>query len=328
MRRGVSIIAACGAVAGLLWFATPSAVGDFDPPLPELSNGAEDWIERRESAAHDRFGLVSGTEQRIRWQRPGESTDYVVIYLHGFSATRQETAPLAERIADALAANLFEARLSGHGRATEELADVTAESWIADAAAALTIGETLGERLVVLSTSTGGTLSLALLDHPLMGNVDTLAMISPNIELADDAAKWLTRPGGPFLARLMVGESRSWTAHNDAQERYWTTTYPTDSVIELVRLMDHAARKLPATIEQRVIMFVSPDDQVVSPDAAREAFAAIDAPAKRLVEVTSPGDPSSHVLAGDILSPDSTDDIARQIVAFVTESDATAPREP
>ena len=36
------------------------------------------------------------------------------------------------------------------------------QRWLDDAATALAIGESLGERIVLLSTSTGGTLSIAI----------------------------------------------------------------------------------------------------------------------------------------------------------------------
>ncbi|MDD4273595.1 MAG: hypothetical protein PHG14_07705 [Desulfobacter postgatei] len=38
------------------------------------------------------------------------------VYIHGFSATRKETAPLSDLVAKTLNANLFYTRLSGHGR--------------------------------------------------------------------------------------------------------------------------------------------------------------------------------------------------------------------
>ena len=212
---------------------------------------------------------------------------------------------------------VFETRLTGHGHTQQPMAGATAESWIDDAATALAIGEALGDRLVVLSTSTGGTLSLAMLGKPAMANVDTLAMISPNLMPADPAARWLTRPLGPLLARLMVGETRSWTAHNERQARYWTTTYPTAAVVEVMRLVDRAEARLPATIDHKLIMFVSPADRVVSAAAARAAFDAIEAPAKRWVDVPESGDPSNHVLAGDILAPERTREVADRIVEFV-----------
>lgn len=317
MRRLGSIAVALVAVAAALWLLTPPAVSDYVSPAPDFGDDLDDWIAARESAANDSFGLVEGAEQRIRWQVPGERTAYAIVHLHGFSATRQETAPLAEYIADALGANLFEIRLTGHGHTSEPMAGATAETWIDDVTAALAIGEALGDRLVVLSTSTGGTLSIAMLGHPAMARVDTLAMISPNLMPADPSARWLTRPLGPLLARMVAGETRTWTAHNDLQERYWSTTYPTSSVIEVMRLVDRAESRLPADIDHKLIMFVSPGDRVISPAAARAAFDAITAPKKEWVDIPEAGDPSNHVLAGDILSPGRTRPIADRIVEFV-----------
>jgi len=328
MRRIVGIAALAGLAAAAAWWLTPPAVSDFNPAVPQPVADPDAWIAERDTIADERFGLVAGTEQRIRWQTPGERTPFVVVHLHGFSASRQETAPLADTIADALGANLYEARLTGHGHASEPMAGASAEAWIMDAAQALSIGNALGNSLIVLSTSTGGTLSLAMIGHPLMENVDTLAMISPNLMPADPAARWLTRPAGPLIAKLMVGETRSWSAHNELQERFWTTSYPTEAVVEVMRLVDRARSRLSATIDHDVIMFVSPGDRVISPDAARAAFDALDAPRKRWIEVETAEDPSSHVLAGDILSPGTTRRIAAQIVSFVRQETVSERREP
>ena len=84
--------------------------------------GIEAWIKDREAAVEARYGLIDGTEQRIPWQTPGKRTPIAVVHLHGFSASRQETAPLADVVADALGANLYETRLSGHGHASEPMA--------------------------------------------------------------------------------------------------------------------------------------------------------------------------------------------------------------
>ena len=39
-----------------------------------------------------------------------------VVYIHGFSASPQENEPAVSDIATSLGANLFKARLSGHGK--------------------------------------------------------------------------------------------------------------------------------------------------------------------------------------------------------------------
>lgn len=316
MNKSRTAIAALLAIGTTLWFLTPSRLlsGTTEVQLPD---DLDPWLEKREQLVADRYGLVPGTDKRIHWFSEQKKTLYSVVYLHGFSATRQETAPLAEFVAAALGANLFETRLRGHGREHEALRDVHAEDWLNDAAEALAIGASLGERVIVIGTSTGATLSAAMLRHPAMGSVDTIVMISPNFAPRDSNAAWLTRPAGPLLARMLVGETRSWEPHNAQQALYWSTSYSMDSAVEMMRLVDLANRELPAEIPQRLLMFYSADDAVISPDAARTVFEKTRSPQKAAIEIKNPGDPSHHVLAGDVLSSRMTRQIADDIVEFI-----------
>jgi alpha-beta hydrolase superfamily lysophospholipase len=154
-------------------------------------------------------------------------------------------------------------------------------------------------------------------NHDTAEPVTDIVVISPNLQPSDGKAAWLTRPAGPLIARLIAGDTRSWEAHNEQQERYWSTTYPIEAAVEMMRLVDMLNERLPLQLEQNVLVLLSPDDEVVSPEATKQAFEQIGAPHKALVEIVDPGDPSNHVLAGDILSPGSTDDLTTLIVDFV-----------
>ena len=319
-RRRLFVIAAAAALLGAaIYLNTPPALVNA-ALAPELPDDIEAWLADRERQVASQYALIPDTEKRVTWYgEPGERTAWVVVSLHGFSATRQETAPLAERVATALAANLFETRLSGHGRAQQPMHAVRAEDWLADAAEALAIGARLGEKIVVIGTSTGGTLALAMSDHDTFAAVSDLVLISPNLQPRDGKAEWLTRPAGPLIAKLVNGDTRSWEAHNEQQARYWSTSYPIDAAVEVMRLVDSVQSRLPMKLGQDLLVLQSPDDKVVSPEATRQAFERINAPRKRLIEIEYAEDPSNHVLAGDILAPASTDRIAAEIVTFVAE---------
>ncbi|MCP5090445.1 MAG: alpha/beta hydrolase [Gammaproteobacteria bacterium] len=316
MSKSRSVITALLVLGAALWFLTPS---NLQPAAADvvLPDDLDTWLDQSELQAIKRYGLVPETGKRIRWFGEREQTRYSVVYLHGFSATRQETAPLAEVVAKLLGANLFETRLRGHGRERELLGEVRAEDWLNDAAEALAIGARLGERVIVIGTSTGATLAAAMLDHPAMHSVDAIVMLSPNFAPRDPAAAWLTRPAGPLLARALVGETRSWEPHNEQQGLYWSTTYPIGAAVEMMRLVDLANRQLPAEVSQRLLLFYSTDDSVISPDAALEVFEKSDAPQKAVVRIEEPGDPSHHILAGDVLSPRKTQAIANEIATFI-----------
>ena len=327
-QRALAIAAVVVAgIGGMAWLNTPPALVNAATP-PQLPADIDAYLADAERRVAERFALIPGTEKRVTWHgAPGARTAYAVVSLHGFSATRQETAPLAERVAAALGANLFETRLSGHGHAEQPMHAVRAEDWLADAAEALAIGARLGEKVVVIGTSTGGTLALAMSDHDSAAAVSDLVVISPNLQPSDAKAAWLTRPAGSLVARLVAGDTRSWQAHNEQQARYWSTSYPIEAAIEVMRLVDLVNARLPMAIKQNLLVLLSPGDTVVSPAATRNAFARIRAPHKQLLEIEDAGDPSNHVLAGDILSPGQTDPVAAAIVDFVLrrQGDSESP---
>ncbi len=321
-RKLIALSGLAATLAVIVYLSTPPALVNA-AAIPELPNNIDAYLAASEKRVDQQFRLIPNTEKRVLWREPGVRTEFAVVYLHGFSATRQETAPLAERIANALHANLFETRLTGHGHTEMPLHAVRAEDWLEDAAEALAVGARLGNKVVLIGTSTGGSLALAMSDHDAAKSVSDIVLISPNIEPRNSSAQWATRPGGILVARIVAGETRTWTPRNDLQARYWSTSYPTSAAIEMMRLVDFTQSRLPLEMHQNLLVLLSPDDKVVSPAATKAAFDHINAPRKQLVEVTGSQDPANHVLAGDILAPDSTDDIAATIVDFIK-----APGEP
>jgi esterase/lipase len=287
-------------------------------PAPDPS-GVEARIAAREAREP---GITPGAERRVRWISGAPSRSHVsVVYLHGYSATRQEVHPLPESVADALGANLYETRLTGHGRGGQAMLEGTVAAWQADAREALEIGRSIGERVVLLSTSTGGTLSVWLAHEARGGEIAALAMISPNFAPADKALYLLDTPlVGPALLAWFGADERSWEPLNDAQSRYWTWQYPWRALLELARLVKEVDGIDKSTIRTPALMIYSPRDQVIDPEAVRSAFAAWGTDRKRLIAYERSTDPSQHVLAGDIVSPGSTAEVAALISTFLRQS--------
>lgn len=127
--RGTPRRAAQWAAAALLLLVIGSLAGprvavDTQVAAVRLPAALDSYLALSEAAHPDR---VPGTEKAIVWadSRRREPTDLTVVYLRGFSATRRETWPLAERLASGLGANLFYTRLRGHGLAASALAEAT-----------------------------------------------------------------------------------------------------------------------------------------------------------------------------------------------------------
>jgi esterase/lipase len=286
---------------------------------PNIEGDLTNWLEQSESRANADEALIPDTAKRIRWyqEKRNSKTRYSIVYLHGFSATRQEIAPVGTMVADAIGANLFETRLAGHGHLQHPLEDVRAEDWLDDAVEALTIGAMIGERVIVMGTSTGATLALAMVGHPSFEAVSTIVLLSPNFAVQDTKAEFLTWPGGPQLAYLVAGQTRSWTAQNKLQARYWSTTYPMAAAIEVMRLVKYVRGRLPLQLEQSVLTIYSPADTVVDIDWIVRGFEQLDSPRKELVEMAGSEDQSNHVLAGDIMAPENNEPISALITGFV-----------
>jgi esterase/lipase len=315
------------AIGVLVVFVTIAAL--ISAPRPLVDNAAaitpgeslDDWIDSSEAVVHRRSPIIAGTEKRLLWFDPDTRTvtDTAVVYIHGFSASRGEISPVPERVAHRLGANLFETRLAGHGIQQDPLSGIKAEEWLADAAEALAIGARIGRRIVVIATSTGATLTLAMAGREEMQIVDAIVMISPNFALPDPMAEVLTWPGGPQFAVFTLGSIRHWTPQNDLQARYWSTSYPTVALVEMMRLVQYTRSRLPLALDAELLTMYSPKDAVVSANATLTALQQITAPRKLLIEVVNSDDPGQHVLIGDVLSPHITDEAVNTIVSFLAD---------
>lgn len=282
---------------------------------PRLPQDLDRYLAEQEHRFDD---LVPGTQKKIVWARePGVQTELALVYVHGFSASRQETAPLAEVVAEQLQANLYYTRLTGHGRSGAAMLAGSVNAWLDDTYTAYEIGRRLGRKVVMMGVSTGATALTWLATRPDVEGLRACVLISPNFAPADWTANILTWPGGLWLAERIIGKERCWQAENDLHEHYWTTRYPTAALVPMMRLVKGVRSLDLGRISIPVQVIYAPGDQVVNPRAVVKTFAAIGTPRKALVPFTRSEDPSQHLLAGDVLSPGTTVEVATIISAFI-----------
>jgi alpha-beta hydrolase superfamily lysophospholipase len=250
---------------------------------------------------------------------PGASTDWAVVYIHGFSATSEEIRPVPDLVAGSLGANLFFTRLAGHGLPGDRLAEATAGGWMTDAAEALAIGRRIGERTLVIATSTGGTLAAeAALEPALADQMDAVVLVSPNFGLNSAAASILTMPLARYSGPVVAGRERCFTPTNERHATFWTTCYPTTALFQMAALAKHAAGADYASVTVPALFVFSDADQIVSPEATRRVAAGWGGGAELAPHIVGTGeDAYSHVIAGDILSPSMPAPVAAQITDWV-----------
>ncbi len=320
MTRGARAVYVGGGVAvGLLvvFLLGPRAHLDDRWIEPSLPADLDAYLASSESQVPD---LRPGDARSIAWVDPSAPavTPISVVYLHGFSADRHEVEPLVSDLARGLGANVYFSRLRGHGRDGDAMGEVDAEAWLDDTAEAVAIGGYIGERVVLIGTSTGGTLALwAASRQEAAGRVAALVLISPNLGIQDPAAPVLLWPWGGLIARLVVGPERCFEPKSPAQERHWTTCYPTRAVLPMMALVDHV-RSLPdGSLEPPTLVFYSRGDEVVSPEATEEQLPRLVAGRLEMHVVTGSTDPEEHVIAGEIMSPETTDALFDEILDFL-----------
>lgn len=285
----------------------------------ELSDDLDGWLDAREAAVP---GIRTGDEKSIVWAEPGarEKTPISIVYLHGFSADRHEIEPVLTKLAGEEGINVYFTRLRGHGRDGPAMAEATVESWLDDTAEAVAIGAEIGDRVVVVGTSTGGTLATWAATRPeAEGRIDALVLVSPNYQPKDRTSRILLYPWGSVIAGLVIGEERCFEPENEAQERHWTTCYPTSVLATMMALVEHVRKMALDAIRVPTLVLYDAADQVVEPDETLRVVGRMTGVTPTLHEVRSTSDPAHHVLAGDIVSPASNDEVSTTLRNFLEE---------
>lgn len=286
---------------------------------PTLPVDIDSYLQSREANVAN---LRPGDEKSVVWLDPDAPsvTPFALVYLHGFSADRHEVEPLISELSRDLGANIYFARLAGHGRDGPAMGEATVEAWLDDAAEAVTIGGFIGERVVLVGTSTGGTLALwAASREEARERIAAVVLVSPNLGLRDPAAGLLVWPWGGAIARTVVGAERCFEPVNSQHARHWTTCYPVEALLPMAGLVQQV-RSLPrGAVRAPVLVVYSPNDLVVDPSETERVMARIGPESTTWYVVDGSGDPEQHVVAGAIVSPETTEDVRRQIGAFLRQ---------
>ena len=180
-----------------------------------------------------------GNEAKIIWtdSLTKQKTPYSIVYLHGFSASQAEGFPVHQNIAKRYGCNLYLPRLYKHGLTSKEpLLEFTAEGLVESAREAIAIGKQLGDKVILLSTSTGSTLSLLLAGEDK--DIACLLLYSPNIDLYDTKSFLLVKPWGLQIARSVIGDKYYTFEAPTEAKKYWTTTYRIEALIALKNLIN------------------------------------------------------------------------------------------
>ena len=281
---------------------------------PGLSPAAlEQWLAGRERAHGD---IIEGAEACIHWAGDREVADLCLLYVHGFSATRQETAPVTERIAAQLGANVVYTRLAGHGLSRGAMA-ATAEDWLQSMVDAWEIASRLGRRVIIIAVSTGAPLTVWLHEHINgRGKAHGLIFLSPNFRIRNPLGFLLTWPWAETWLPRLAGRERAWEPENEMAARYWTHRYSTRAVIEMQKVVDWA-RRAGRTGGAPLATLYMEGDPVIDHRAAVSFHERWPAAVKALHRVDMDAGNPQHVFAGAIMAPHRIDWTVERCVGFI-----------
>lgn len=277
------------------------------PAIPNETTGLLNYIDQKES----NHKVKPDNEARVVWANDStkQKTEYSLVYLHGFSASQAEGEPTHRNIARKFGCNLYLSRLAEHGiDTTEPMQQLTVENYWQSVKEALAIGKQLGKKVIVMGTSTGGSLALKLAAE--YRDVYALVLLSPNIEINDDNAWILNNPWGLQLARLILGSD--YIQSKDTRpiyRQYWTGRYRVEAAVSLQELLESTmTEETFKKVKQPVLMLYYFKDEIrqdstVKVSAMKTMFNQLGTPPDKKVSVAMPN-AGNHVIASYIKSND------------------------
>ena len=286
--------------------------------VPSDLNILKKWIDEKENALGN---VRPGNASRIIFNDSlPKKTKYSVLYLHGFTASGMEGDPVHRDIAKALNANLFIPRLFGHGLDEDEpmLAFNNIDYW-QSAKEAIAVAKQLGNHVILLGTSHGGSLSLSLGTDP---SIKAICLFGPNISVFDPFSKILSRPWGLQIARLVKGGNyHIWENATPEKKKFWTTKTRLESVTHMQKFLDLKMRKSTfVKINKPLFMGYyykndSLQDKVVSVEAMLKMFDQLGTSKNLKVKKAFPN-ANDHVITS-YLNGDNYMKVTEEVISFL-----------
>ncbi|NLO03052.1 MAG: alpha/beta hydrolase [Bacteroidales bacterium] len=283
---------------------------EFDMNLPSLTSNFRN-LEKMIKENEKMHNIKPDNESRIIWANDSsvERTEYSLLYLHGFSASWYEGYPVNKNFAQYFGMNAYFPRLASHGIDTvDALTDMTPDRLWTSAKESLMIARKIGKRVLIMGTSTGGTLAL-MLAATFPEYVDGLILYSPNIRINNNKSFLLSKPWGLQIARKSYnGRYRVTNQDSTSKEcAYWNCKYRLEAIVYLQQLIDFTMKKETyARVTAPVFLgyyYKDKDNQddVVKVKSMLKMFDQLGTEEGRKIKVPFP-DAGSHTICSELFS--------------------------
>jgi esterase/lipase len=267
-------------------------------------------IEQTLNYHEKRLPLKPGNAAQIIWAgKPATQTEYVVLYLHGFGACQEEGNPVHRDFANTFGCNLLLSRLYDHGLNNKKpLENFTPERLWQSTLEYYAMAKKLGKKVIVMGTSTGGTLALKLAAK--FPDIYAVILYSPNIRINNSFAWILNNPWGLQIARIMHGsEIINSDEKSNFYKKYWYDHYNIKAAAQLQELTETTmTNETFESVKQPVLLLYyyknkKQQDPVVKVSAMLTMFEHLGTPADKKMKEPIP-EAGNHVICSSLRSKD------------------------
>jgi len=209
-----------------------------DPAFPSVQSDLHILESQIADSESNTIGLKLDNQARIIWadSTKKQKTQFSLVYLHGLGGSQGDGMGVHKEFARRYGCNLYLSRLYGHGIDSQDaLRYLTPENYLETAKRAVSIGERLGDKVIIMATSTGATLALIIASyHP---EIAGLILYSPNIDFYDNGSFILIKPWGLYLVRLFQRGKYIISDDPDSVRRYWNSKYRIEALVSVKSLL-------------------------------------------------------------------------------------------
>lgn len=299
--------------------------------IPSRLDELQKYIDDEETKTP---GIRWNSRKSIRWyDQIMKRSDYVILYVHGYTATKYEITPVVEKFADNIKANVFYTRLkgSGQGEGTKSKEDlkytkgVELRDWEYDFDEAFKIARKIGDKIIIMGTSTGATLALHMVyNRKEYKDFFTFIFVSPNFGPINKKTIIFNLPGGRWITPIVNGSDYilddDWADVRDSKKKDIDTgitsvDYPF-SMMSLVWKVNNKLKYKETTYP--MLVFYSQNDQTVNYQET-ESFLRKYVGKKVVKIVNNSSNKGQHLITGQYHAPEMVDKFVEDMTNYVID---------
>jgi esterase/lipase len=310
-NKGLLITAAILIVLAVVVVAgprKPKPVLNKELPVISLTTSqVGDYVRTKEGSVTN---IKPGNQSQVYYVNDSTKaqTDLCLLYLHGFSASPEEGNPTHVNLGKAFGMNTYIPRLAEHGLITPDpLLDMTPDNLWNSAKEALVVAKSLGKKVILMGTSTGGTLALQMAaDYP--NDIAAVILYSPNVKIANKASWLLARPFGLQIGRKVMGGKYRVLKPDPKTDAFWYNTYRVEGTVYLQMLVEKTMKaKVFKKVTQPVFVGYyykdeANQDNTVSVPAILWMYDNLGTASDKKEKMAFP-DAGAHVIGCDLTNP-------------------------